>query len=139
MENYLKYRLVGGKLFLKKGAVPHKFLCQEQQSEKTECIAIGLINEVLDKDLPYNSHNIEEIYIEHFDKVHEHADDGDEHSDKFKDADPLENNDKNTTVDNSEKNQKKYSNKEVQVCLKNKMQDNNTMTEEKYFKSQTVS
>ncbi|XP_075990075.1 uncharacterized protein LOC142985657 isoform X3 [Anticarsia gemmatalis] len=36
MENYVKYKLVGGMLKLKKNVVPHKFLCQKQGSEPKE-------------------------------------------------------------------------------------------------------
>ncbi|CAK1583847.1 unnamed protein product [Parnassius mnemosyne] len=36
MENYVKYKLVGGKLKLKKGVVPHRFACQKQSVEKPE-------------------------------------------------------------------------------------------------------
>lgn len=33
MENYLKYKLVGGKLILKKGVTPHKFACQKTEEK----------------------------------------------------------------------------------------------------------
>ncbi|KAK9876433.1 hypothetical protein WA026_012746 [Henosepilachna vigintioctopunctata] len=36
MENYIEYKLVGGKLQLKKGIVPHKFTCQEESNDKPE-------------------------------------------------------------------------------------------------------
>lgn len=35
MENYVKFKLVGGKLKLKKGVLPHKFECQKPQKKKT--------------------------------------------------------------------------------------------------------
>ncbi|XP_047520962.1 uncharacterized protein LOC125060218 isoform X2 [Pieris napi] len=36
MENYVKYKLVGGQLRLKKGALPHKFDCQKPQKNIAE-------------------------------------------------------------------------------------------------------
>lgn len=33
MENYVKFKLVGGKIKLKKGVVPHKFGCQKGKTE----------------------------------------------------------------------------------------------------------
>lgn len=36
MENYVRFKLIGGKLQLKKGTVPHKFACQEHTVEKPE-------------------------------------------------------------------------------------------------------
>lgn len=36
MENYVKYRLVGGKLILHKGVLPHKFECQKVPTEKKD-------------------------------------------------------------------------------------------------------
>ncbi|CAK1599733.1 unnamed protein product [Parnassius mnemosyne] len=36
MENYVKFKLVGGKLKLKKGVLPHKFECQKPQKKKID-------------------------------------------------------------------------------------------------------
>ncbi|CAK1590699.1 unnamed protein product [Parnassius mnemosyne] len=36
MENYVKFKLLGGKLKLKKGVLPHKFECQKPQKKKID-------------------------------------------------------------------------------------------------------
>ncbi|RVE40127.1 hypothetical protein evm_015223, partial [Chilo suppressalis] len=36
MDNYVKFKLVGGKLKLKKGVLPHKFACQNRLVENPE-------------------------------------------------------------------------------------------------------
>lgn len=40
MENYVKYRLVGGRIKLKKGVVPRKFECQKPINVKPKRSAI---------------------------------------------------------------------------------------------------
>ncbi|VVD05432.1 unnamed protein product [Leptidea sinapis] len=39
MENYMKYKLLGGRKKLKEGVVPHKFECQNPTNEKPERFA----------------------------------------------------------------------------------------------------
>lgn len=36
MENYVKFKLMGGNLQLKKSAAPHKFSCQKELIEYTD-------------------------------------------------------------------------------------------------------
>lgn len=60
MENYIKYKLVGGQLRLKKDVVPHKFSCQEQEPEYSEPTVkeeIELDENVLDENIPSTSGN----------------------------------------------------------------------------------
>ncbi|KAG8178369.1 hypothetical protein JTE90_027237 [Oedothorax gibbosus] len=33
MENYIRYKLMGGRIFLKKGVLPHRFDCQTSKKE----------------------------------------------------------------------------------------------------------
>ncbi|RVE53269.1 hypothetical protein evm_002102 [Chilo suppressalis] len=40
MENYIKYKLVGGRIKLKNGIVPHKFKCQQEHKDKPERSAV---------------------------------------------------------------------------------------------------
>lgn len=61
MENYLKYKLVGGILKLKKGVIPHKFHCQKNTKEIILKPAYvrkrrkGCFGKVLSKDIPTSS------------------------------------------------------------------------------------
>ncbi|XP_052745626.1 uncharacterized protein LOC128199571 [Bicyclus anynana] len=40
MENYIKYKLVGGRIKLKQSIVPHKFKCQQGKEDKPQRFAI---------------------------------------------------------------------------------------------------
>lgn len=68
MENYVKYKIVGGKLKLKKGVVPHRFACQKQSAEKPERsvvakLKIAKLITSSSECIASTSHDVEEIYI----------------------------------------------------------------------------
>ncbi|VVC95133.1 unnamed protein product [Leptidea sinapis] len=46
MENYIKYKLVGGRIKLKKGILPHKFKCQQECNDKPKKSAAKKPNEI---------------------------------------------------------------------------------------------
>lgn len=76
MENYVKFKLVGGKLKLKKGVLPHKFECQKPQIKKIDRPGfkkrqdIEYFERVLSKDIGHEDlllHSIEVIECENKD------------------------------------------------------------------------
>ncbi|KAJ2952578.1 hypothetical protein O0L34_g6901 [Tuta absoluta] len=46
MENYIRFKLVGGRIQLKKGVVPHKLQCQRNTKEKAERFAVEKRNRI---------------------------------------------------------------------------------------------
>ncbi|XP_075989436.1 uncharacterized protein LOC142985258 isoform X2 [Anticarsia gemmatalis] len=133
MENYVKYKLVGGMLKLKKNVVPHKFLCQKQGSEPKERGAVQkrrkneIVYKILHDDLPTTSNNaFEEIYVVQS-APHETVNE-----------DPLESLNTNYEVYPEQDLVKKCC-KKIQVCIKNKTQDKSTMTTEKCLKKKSGS
>ncbi|KAL4713353.1 hypothetical protein ACJJTC_016821 [Scirpophaga incertulas] len=76
MENYVKFKLVGGKLKLKKGVLPHKFECQKPQRKKINRPGfkkrqdIEYFERVLSKDIGHEDlalHSIEVVECENQD------------------------------------------------------------------------
>lgn len=73
MENYVKFKLVGGRLKLKKGVLPHKFECQKPQKKKIVRLGskkrqdIEYFERVLSKDIEHEDlllHSIEVVECE---------------------------------------------------------------------------
>ncbi|KAG5870397.1 hypothetical protein JTB14_017709 [Gonioctena quinquepunctata] len=120
MENYVKYRLVGGRIKFKKGVVPHKFECQKPINVKPERSAVHKRNQIkffeklLHEDNPLTSVIPKEVFVA-----------------CFQEDDVIENqlNDKN-----NQSIKKSINHKAVQVKLKNKIGHKATITEGKYFK-----
>lgn len=46
MENYVKYKLIGGRIKLKKFTFPHKFKCQQEKEDKPERSAVQKRNKI---------------------------------------------------------------------------------------------
>ncbi|RVE50990.1 hypothetical protein evm_004399 [Chilo suppressalis] len=76
MENYVKFKLVGGRLKLKKGVLPHKFECQKHQEKKIDRMGfkkrqdIEYFERVLSKDIGHEDlllHSIEVVECENQD------------------------------------------------------------------------
>ncbi|XP_045505957.1 uncharacterized protein LOC123702288 isoform X2 [Colias croceus] len=114
MDNFVKYKLVRGKLKLKKGVVPHKFACQERSVEEPERSSVKMFN-------------IEETHI----KVEYSPQDQDIiMNDPLEDVTRGENLRSTTATEDS----LKMKHKEIQVNLTNKVYLNkSTETEDKYF------
>ncbi|XP_028171936.1 uncharacterized protein LOC114361168 [Ostrinia furnacalis] len=73
MENYVKFKLVGGRLKLKKGVLPHKFECQKPQKKKIIRTGfkkrqdIEYLERLLSRDIGHEDlslHPIEEVKCE---------------------------------------------------------------------------
>ncbi|GBP89090.1 hypothetical protein EVAR_64155_1 [Eumeta japonica] len=69
MENYTKYMLVGGRIKLKQGMVPHKFKCQREKEDKPQRSAVQKRNRIeyfeklLNKDETSTLEKPEEIFV----------------------------------------------------------------------------
>ncbi|CAH2088944.1 unnamed protein product [Euphydryas editha] len=69
MENYTKYKLVGGRIKLKQGIVPHKCKCQQEKEDKPKRSAVQRRNRVeyfeklLNKDETLTLEKPEEIFV----------------------------------------------------------------------------
>lgn len=69
MENYTKYKLVGGRIKLKQGIVPHKFKCQQEKEDKPQRSAVQKRNRIeyfeklLNKDEISALEKPEEIFV----------------------------------------------------------------------------
>ncbi|CAK1601557.1 unnamed protein product [Parnassius mnemosyne] len=131
MDNYVKYKLVGGRLKLKEGVVPHKFACQKQLNEtpvrsliekdKKDEIIKKIRSEDIRVDVASTSYNIEhtiDVHIVNSTEVEE---------DPLKDATVDDNLD--YTRDKSVKKQ----HKKIQVDIKKKVHHKGTTTDDKLF------
>lgn len=70
MENYTKYKLVGGRIItLKQGIVPHKFECQQEKEDKPQRSAVQKRNRIeyfeklLNKDETSMLEKSEKIFV----------------------------------------------------------------------------
>ncbi|KAK9873486.1 hypothetical protein WA026_022897 [Henosepilachna vigintioctopunctata] len=112
MENYIKFKQVGGKLQLKKGIVSHKFKCQNVRKYKSERSAVKKRN-----------------LIKYFEKILSTDEENPSTSCLPKNPrDPLGFGNNNQSLETSRKH------KAVQLKLKNKVIHKSTITEEKYSK-----
>lgn len=123
MENYIKFKLVGGRVQLKKGVVPHKFQCQRNTKEKAERSAvekrnrIKFIEKIIKEDpVPLTPDAPEEIFVvcAEEEKIEE---------------DPLR-------LENDPCMEKSKRHKAVQVRIKNQVENKATNTQEKYLKKE---
>lgn len=127
MENYVKYKLVGGKLKLKEGVVPHKFACQKQTVEKPERsvvkkLKIAKLITSSSECIASTSHDVEEIYIvDSIPQVQDIVND------------PLNDVTRDENVNSTEEEILKTKHKKIQVNLRKKVCHKSTETDNKYF------
>lgn len=121
MENYIKFKLAGGRKLLKKGVVPHKFQCQKNTEEKAERSAVDKRNRIKyfekilnENPVPLTPDAPEEIFV-----VCGEEDNIEE--------DPLR-------LENDPCMDKSKRHKAIQVKIKSKFENKATITEEKIFK-----
>lgn len=121
MENYIKFKLVGGRIQLKKGVVPHKFQCQRNTEEKAERSAVDkryrikYLEKILNEDpVPLTTDAPEEIFVVC----------GEEGNIE---KDPLR-------LENDPCTDKSKRHKAIQVRIKNQFENKATITQEKFFK-----
>ncbi|XP_046959887.1 uncharacterized protein LOC124529968 [Vanessa cardui] len=132
MENYTKYKLVGGRIKLKQGIVPHKFKCQQQkEDEKPQRPAVEKLRriEYYEKQLKQDVTSALEKHVK-TEEIFVASSEA-----EIKTEDPL------SSVNNDQRLEITKKNKAVQVNLKvyePKLVHKSTMTENKYLKKKRV-